>query len=113
MAYDEALARRIRGQLGRLRGITEKRMMGGLCLLVHGNMLCGIDRTRAGKDRLMFRVGKAQEAEALARAGTSIVEMGGRRMGGFVFADARSCDADSLATLMRLSLAYVRALPRK
>lgn len=113
MAYDEALAQRIRDRLGRRRGVSEKRMMGGLCLLVNGNMLCGIDRTRAGHDRLMFRVGKAREAEALARPGASIVEMGGRRMGGFVFVDARSCDGDGLEAMMRLALSYVRTLPRK
>jgi hypothetical protein len=55
-----------------------------------GNMLGGVDRTKAGTDRFMFRVGKDNEAEALRRPGAMIVDMGGRRLGGLVFVDAEA-----------------------
>lgn len=40
MAYDEALAGRVRGLLG--VGIEEKVMFGGLCFMRRGHMVCGI-----------------------------------------------------------------------
>lgn len=97
----------------RLEGVTEKRMMGGLCLLVHGNMLGGVDRTKDGRDRFMFRVGKENEAEALSRPGASIVDMGGRRLGGFIFVDAAACRGARLKSWIALALSYVGKLPAK
>ena len=52
MPFDEALADRVRRLLKRRRGVTEKRMFGGLCFLLHGHMCCGVER-----DRLVVRVG--------------------------------------------------------
>jgi hypothetical protein len=34
MAYDEALAARVRARLAKARGLAERRMFGGLCFLV-------------------------------------------------------------------------------
>ena len=42
MAFDDKLAERIRKQLGKRRGLTEKKMFGGLAFLVNGNMCCGV-----------------------------------------------------------------------
>lgn len=92
MAYDEELAQRMRAALAGQPAFTEKRMMGGVCFFLHGNMLSGADRNKDGMRRLMFRVGKENMAEALARPGAAAMEMGGRTMGGFVFVDAESCD---------------------
>jgi len=60
---NEALAERLRKALAGRRGIGEKKMFGGTCFLLHGNMLCG-----TGATDFMFRVGKDQDAVALARA---------------------------------------------
>jgi TfoX/Sxy family transcriptional regulator of competence genes len=43
MAYDEALAQRIRAALPDVPGLTEKKMFGGIGFLVHGNMACGVN----------------------------------------------------------------------
>jgi hypothetical protein len=112
MAYDEALAQGLRDGLRGVKGVSEKRMMGGLCVLVNGNMLGGVDRTKAGADRFMFRVGKDNEAEALRRPGATIVEMGGRRLGGLVFVD-EACDRDALKEWLAFALGFVGKLPRK
>jgi len=53
MAYDEALATRIRAQLAGSAGVSEKRMFGGLAFLKNGNMFVGVTG-----DELMARVGK-------------------------------------------------------
>ena len=42
MAFDERLAERIRGALGRRKGVAEKKMFGGIGFLVNGNMCVGI-----------------------------------------------------------------------
>ena len=47
MAYDERLAERVRTALGGQR-FTEKRMFGGLCFLLEGNMCCGTGRPLKG-----------------------------------------------------------------
>jgi len=42
MAYDEGLAQRVRELLEERPGFVEKKMFGGICFLLHGNMTCGI-----------------------------------------------------------------------
>jgi TfoX/Sxy family transcriptional regulator of competence genes len=113
VAYHEALAQRFRDVLKGVKGVTERRMMGGLCLLVNGNMLGGVDRAKSGRDRFMFRVGKDNEAKALRRPGASIVDMGGKRLGGLIFVDADKCDDDALKGWIELSLGFVGRLPKK
>ena len=66
----EALAERLRGALAKRRGVTEKRMFGGVCFLLNGNMICG-----STKSDFMFRVGRAKEAEALARKGARPMDL--------------------------------------
>jgi TfoX/Sxy family transcriptional regulator of competence genes len=112
MAFDEGLSQRLRDALGEVAGISEKRMMGGLCFLLNGNMLGTVNR-RDGRDRLMFRVGQANEAEALARPGATIVVMGKRRMAGYVFVDAEACGDAELTGWVAMALSYVGNLPPK
>ena len=113
MAYNEALAQRLRDGLRGIGRVSKQRMMGGLCVLVKGNMLGGVDKTKSGKDRFMFRVGKDSEAEALSRPGASIVDMGGRRLGGLIFVDAAKCDDAALDDWIAMALGFVGKLPRK
>ncbi len=113
MAYDEELAQRFRDGLGGMAGISEKRMMGGVCFLLHGNMLGGADRTKAGEGRFMLRVGKENEAEALQRPGAMPVNFTGRHMGGLVFVDAAACDHATLEGWIALALRFVSTLPPK
>lgn len=113
MAYDDHLTARMRDALEGLVGVSEKRMMGGVVFMLDGNMLSGADRTKAGEDRFMFRVGKDGETEALARPGAQVMEMGGRRMSGFIFVDAEACDSEALKAWISLALKFVGTLPPK
>ncbi len=113
MAYDEELSARFRDAAADLAGLGEKRMMGGLCFMLNGNMLGGADRTKSGEARFMFRVGKENEAEALNRPGALPVDKGGRKMGGLVFVAAGACDDDQLKNWIALALAFVGKLPAK
>ena len=47
MAYDEDLADRIRDLLSQQRGVTEKKMFGGLAFLLHGNMSVSASRSHS------------------------------------------------------------------
>ena len=110
MAWDEGIAQQLREALQARDDVEEKRMFGGLCFLLRGNMLCGA----SGWSDTMFRVGKEAESEALELPGTRIMEMGGRRMGGFIRADETAlADDDTFARLIALALAFVSALPPK
>src|SRR5262249_21185997 len=42
MAFDETLAERMRGALGKRKGLTEKKMFGGIGFMLNGNMCCGV-----------------------------------------------------------------------
>jgi len=82
MAYDEALADRIRRVLGPRPDVTEKQMFGGLAFLLDGKMFCGL-----AKGRLMVRVGAERHAEALARPHVRPMDFTGRPMTGYVYVD--------------------------
>ncbi|MDH3704094.1 MAG: TfoX/Sxy family protein [Alphaproteobacteria bacterium] len=113
MAYDEILTRRFRDALDDTSAVTEKKMMGGVCFLLNGNMIGGADRTKSGDGRFMFRVGKDNEAEALSRKGATVMEQGGRRMGGLIFVDEKACDDEALKSWVELALSFVSTLPPK
>jgi TfoX N-terminal domain len=108
MTDDELQADRVRRALGELSGIAEKRMFGGICFLLNDHMLCG-----TGKHGFMFRVGREQEAEALARPGATAMQMNGRRFRGFVRVDRNKCTDRSLRGWVALAQGYVAALPPK
>ncbi|WP_421856808.1 TfoX/Sxy family protein [Oricola sp.] len=113
MAFDEQLARRMRDALGGLPNVEEKRMMGGACFMIDGNMIGGAHRDRkSGEGLFMFRVGKQSEAEALAHPGTTPMIHAGRKFGGFIHAPEKTADP-AFADLLSLSLAYVGTLPPK
>ena len=112
--YDEELSDRLREALEGMTGITEKRMMGGLCFMLNGNMLGGAHREKSGEQLFMFRVGKESEAAALSRAGARPMQLGDRSpMRGFVFVDASLCDDRQLQSWVSMALAYITTLPSK
>lgn len=113
MPRDEALEHRMRLALEAHAGLSEKHMMGGTCFFLNGNMLSGARRDRDGVRRFMFRVGKAQEDEALADPAASPVIHGTRRLGGFVLVADSDCGDDDLRRWLGLCLAHAAALPHK
>lgn len=103
-----ALAKRLRAALSGRKRLAEKRMFGGMCFLLRGNMLCG-----TGKPGFMFRVGKEAHRTALARTGARAMDIDGRAFEGFIWVDPEACDARALKRWIKLAEAYVRALPPK
>lgn len=110
MAYDEALAARVRDLLEGEPGITEKRMFGGLAFLVDGHMSVAA----GGKGGLMARPGPAAEDGWLDRDGIGPMVMRGRPMTGWLLADSDAvADDDLLGDLVRDAVAHSRTLPPK
>ena len=109
MAYDEGLAERLREQLAPRVGITEKKMFGGLCFLLDGNMACGI----VG-DELMVRVGPDAWEAALAEPGARVMDFTGKVSRNMVYVGADAiAEDDDLATWVDRGLAYAGSLPPK
>jgi TfoX/Sxy family transcriptional regulator of competence genes len=92
MAYDLALADRIRPLLNGRKGVTEKQMFGGLAFLRDGKMFVGIV-----KDELMARVGKADHAEWVRKKGARIMDFSGRPMAGYIFVKSEGLVGRELA----------------
>ena len=90
------------------KGVVEKKMFGGYCWMLNGNMLCGVE-----VGRFMFRVGKDLEAEALSRPGARPMDITGRPMRGFVWVSAEAADGEGLEEWIALADQYVGALPAK
>jgi TfoX/Sxy family transcriptional regulator of competence genes len=109
LAYDEGLAATLRRELAGHDGVSERKMFGGLCFLLNGNMLCGTYRTGG-----MYRVGKAHAAAALAMPHVRPMTMTGRPMPGIVEADGEAIvDPDLRHRLISLALDFVEKLPPK
>jgi hypothetical protein len=108
MAYDDGLAQLMRDDLADER-LVEKKMMGGLCFMWRGHMLCGVHKGGA-----MFRVGPAGQAEALSIPGVAPMAFTGRPMKGFVdCSDAACADDARRGRLMALARAFVSSLPAR
>jgi TfoX/Sxy family transcriptional regulator of competence genes len=88
MAYDEALAIRIRQTLRQRVDITERQMFGGLSFLRDGRMCCGI----VGND-LVVRVLDREIPSNLSRAHVRPMDFTGKPLRGFVYVGA-GCDYD-------------------
>ncbi|HEU4421652.1 MAG TPA: TfoX/Sxy family protein [Pilimelia sp.] len=108
MAYDEALAERIRDRLRETDGVTEKKMFGGLAFLAQGNMTVGV----MGDD-LIVRVGPDAMDAALTQPGARVFEMAGRQSKGWVVVDGATLDDDLLAGWIARGAAFAGTLPPK
>ncbi len=109
MAYNEALATRLRALLAKEPGLTEQKMFGGVAFMVGGNMACGIIR-----DDLMLRVGADLFEEALAQPFTRPMDFAHRPMVGMVYVAAGGYTADEdLRRWVNVALGHVRTRPSK
>ena len=106
----EEMADRIRRILANDPNISERKMFGGVCFMLNGNMLCG--PTKSGD--LMVRVGKELEAEARARPHTREMDFTGRPMKGFIYvAEDGLQNDDDIRQWIAFATRFVGALPAK
>ena len=110
MAYDEALAERIRRRLAGEPGVVEKKMFGGLAFLIGGNMAVAA----SGQGGLLVRVDPEESDELVASTPATLMEMGGRSMRGWLRVDSADVSSGGdLAAWVERGATYARSLPAK
>ncbi len=109
MAFDEGLAERVRDALRDREDLTEKKMFGGLCFLLGGNMCCGI----VGEE-LMLRVGPERYEAVLARPHAREMDFTGRALRGMVYVGSAGLAEDAaLAEWLAPAVSFAGSLPPK
>ena len=106
MAYDETLAARVRDILAPDPGLSERKMFGGLCFMLHGHMVCGIvDET------LMLRLNETLAGAALRKSHVREMDFTGRPMRSMVYVDPPGLRGRALRTWVELAAGHARTLP--
>ncbi len=109
MVYSQSLAERIRQLVRHRRGVTEKKMFGGVGFLLDGNMLVGVWR-----NSLIARLGPEQASEALDKPDVVEFDITGRPMKGWVMIEPDAIDTDEqLRTWIQRAMDFVGTLPKK
>ena len=109
MAYDQALAARIRAHLAHRAGVTEKEMFGGIGFMLQGNMAVGVQG-----DDLMVRLDKAHHGDAVAEPHARAFTMGGRTMPGYILVAPGGTASDAvLGTWIDRAVAHAGTLAAK
>ncbi len=109
MAFDEQLANRVRKQLSRQAGLTEKKMFGGLAFLINGNMSVGVHG-----NELVVRIAPEATDAALREPGARLFDITGRPMKGWLLVGSAGVkEPESLARWVRRGVEYASSLPKK
>lgn len=107
MAYDEGLAERLREVFRGRRGVSEKRMFGGVAFMVRGYMAVGI----VG-DALMARVGPDEYDRVLRMRHVRPMDFTGKPMKGYVYVAPAGFDSQAeLEAWVDLCVKFVGTLP--
>jgi TfoX/Sxy family transcriptional regulator of competence genes len=109
MAFDEKLAERIRKRLGKRKGVTEKKMFGGIAFLLNGNMCCGVHKTD-----MIIRLDPEQTEKKLSDRHTRPFDLTGRPMKGWLLVSAEGVATDTaLGRWIDVATGFARSLPAK
>ena len=109
MAYDEKLDLRIKKIVSRWKGTNDKKMFGGVCHLMNGNMFCGVH-----KDFLILRLGEKTSQEALSSAHVRQFDITGKPMKGWVMVAEKGYQNDKdLKVWLDKAKKFAKTLPAK
>jgi TfoX/Sxy family transcriptional regulator of competence genes len=107
MAFDEALADRIRDVLASRPEVTERKMFGGIAFMLAGNMAVGV----IGED-LMVRLDPDDAEKALGEPHARPMDFTGRPAKNMVYVDAEGTASDEdLAAWVEAGAAHAASLP--
>ena len=107
MPYDEELDARLMDIVAPL-DVDRRKMFGGTCLLLHGNMMAGVF-----KESLILRLGEPAAADALGEPHVRPFDITGRPMRGWVMVDPPGTDGTALADWVERARGFVESLPPK
>ncbi|HZN43292.1 MAG TPA: TfoX/Sxy family protein [Actinomycetota bacterium] len=110
MAYEEALAERIRELVAGEPGLTEQKMFGGLAFLIGGNMAVAA----SGQGGALVRVDPEESDSIVASTSARPMEMRGRELQGWLRVASEDVRTKrQLAKWVKLGTTYARSLPAK
>ena len=106
---DEILIQRIRPILKRRKGYSEKKMFGGVCFMINGNMCVG-----PRKGSLIVRLDKAYHDKAQSEPNTKPMDITGKVMKGWAIVTPAGIESDDdLKSWVRRAAAFASSLPPK
>ena len=109
MPYDEEIDVRIRKLVSRWKNTDAKKMFGGVCHLLNGNMVCGVY-----KDYLILRLGEKEATKALKQSYTKPFDITGKAMKGWVMVEGKGFKTDEkLKSWLIKARTFVKTLPPK
>ncbi len=109
MAYNEELDARIKKIAANWKNTGNKKMFGGVCHLLNGNMFCGVH-----KDFLILRVGQDKAGEILTLPFARPFDITGRPMKGWVMMAQEGFETDEeLRSWLLQAKAFAETLPPK
>ncbi len=109
MPYDEGLDTRIKKVVARWHGTSHKKMFGGVCHLINGNMFCGVY-----KEFLILRLGEDAAVDALDQKHVRVFDITGKPMRGWVMVDKKGFKSDdALKNWLAKAKAFAKTLPPK
>ena len=109
MPYSKGLEIRIQKIVSSWRKTDSKKMFGGICHLLDGNMFCGVY-----KDFLILRLGEQKAADALELPHVKPFDITGRPMKGWVMVEERGFAGEKdLKEWLEKARAIVKSLDSK
>jgi hypothetical protein len=109
MAYDAGLEARIDEMIEESRAYEKKKMFGGICYLLSGNMSFGI-----WKDSLIVRCGTERHGECISRAHAKKFDITGKPMAGWVMVGPEGIEGDDeLREWIGIGASFAGTLPKK
>ena len=110
MAYDEDLANRLRELVAKEKGLSEKKMFGGLAFLINGNMAI----SASGQGGILLRCDPADTDALFRRAHVERFSMRGQEMDGWLrVGEGGYRTKRDLERWVKVGVTYARSLPKK
>lgn len=109
MPYNQDIEARINKVTRRWKGTDSKKMFGGICCLLNGNMLAGVY-----KDYLILRLGETEANAALQKPLVKDFDITGRPMKGWVMVAEEGIGNDEqMKRWLQKAKKFVAGLPPK
>jgi TfoX/Sxy family transcriptional regulator of competence genes len=109
MAYNEEIETRIKRMVSSWKNTDDKKMFGGVCHLLNGNMFCGVH-----KDFLILRLGEKNSKNALQLPFVRPFDITGKPMRGWVMVESDGFESDNeLEDWLSKAKEFVNTLPPK
>ncbi len=106
---DIALSERIRTALSGRKNVSERKMFGGVCFMINGNMCTG-----TWKNSLIVRLDKSRHKETLAEPHARPADMNGRILKGWALVEPAGIESEpKLTAWLERAIDFAESLPAK